>query len=119
MKNFTMGCAMSADRKSNGHFQKGQQLGGRPKGSRNRFTVAMMDELMKGDDGLDFHPVLEAKKLYRETEDDRIKVALLKEMLSFGNDKQYVEVQAEEPEAVSDDVMKDLYEQLKPMFENS
>ncbi|WP_261833125.1 hypothetical protein [Vibrio ishigakensis] len=105
------------NRNSKGHFQKGHQLGGRPKGSRNRFTLAMMDELMQGEDGqLDFHPMLEAKKLYRATDDDRIRVALLKEMLSFGNDKQFTEPEQPEVEEISDDAMKEVYEALKQRF---
>ncbi|PMH15775.1 hypothetical protein BCU74_14070 [Vibrio breoganii] len=78
----------------------------------------MMDELMRGNDGqLDFHPMQEAKTLYRTTEDEKIKLGLLKELLSFGNDKQFVEVEQKESEEISDDVMKDLYEQLKAMYE--
>ncbi|MFA0357010.1 hypothetical protein AB4525_08855 [Vibrio breoganii] len=39
---------------------------------------------MKEDEsGIEFNPTIEAKKLYLSTEDDKVKVALLKEMLSF------------------------------------
>ncbi|WP_454440864.1 hypothetical protein [Vibrio bathopelagicus] len=82
-------------RNANGTFAKGNTFGkGRPAGSRNKFTLSMLCELMKEDEtGLDFNPMVEVKKLYRSTEDDKVKVALLKEMLSFGNDKQLIEVQ--------------------------
>ncbi|SBO11741.1 hypothetical protein VME0621_03877 [Vibrio mediterranei] len=108
-------------RESNGQFGKGNTYGkGRPKGSRNRYTVAMMDELMREDsEGLEFHPMQEAKRLYRSTEDDRIKVALLKEMLSFGNDKQFVEVeQTEEHKPVTTETMLELYKELHSRFGN-
>ncbi len=105
------------DRQPNGQFAKGHK-GFKPKGSRNRFTVAMMEELMRGDYGeLDFHPMLEAKRLYRETSEDKIKVALLKEMLSFGNDRQYVEIEVTEPPADNrEDMERELYEALKSVY---
>ncbi|PML94457.1 hypothetical protein [Vibrio breoganii] len=107
-------------RNAKGQFSKGHK-GFKPKGSRNRYTVAMMEELMKAnsDDSLEFHPMIEAKKLYRETDDPRVKVSLLKEMLSFGNDKQYVEVEAQDNDLTtppSAETMLELYKALHEQF---
>lgn len=79
------------DRDKHGQFVAGHK-GFRPKGSRNRFTTAMLMKLMEeNENGLAFHPMKEAIDLYRTTEDDKIKVMLLKELLSFGNNKQFIE----------------------------
>ncbi|MEZ9229478.1 hypothetical protein AB4259_00140 [Vibrio amylolyticus] len=74
-----------SDRNPNGTFKIGNKFGqGRQKGSRNRFTSSMMDELIRED----LHPMQELKRLYTTTQDDKIKFSILKEMLSFGNNRQ-------------------------------
>jgi hypothetical protein len=83
----------------------------------------MMSELMKETEkgGLSFHPMQEAIKLYRETDDDKVKVSLLKEMLSFGNDKQHVEVEVAETENITQEdriaLYKAIQEQLKGLVD--
>lgn len=108
---------MIEGRNSDGTFAKGHK-GFKPKGSRNRFTVAMMDELLEND----LHPMKELKRLYRETDDDKIKFSILKEMLGFGKDKQFVEVEsvnnqyAEMSDVEFDGVLEELYTELQEKF---
>ncbi|HAS8568856.1 TPA: hypothetical protein I7778_14045 [Vibrio vulnificus] len=106
-----------SDRNPDGTFAKGHK-GFKPKGSRNRFTVAMMNELLNDN----LHPMQELKKLYQSTDDDKVKFQILKEMLSFGNDKQFVEVQETDAQTgprTDEELLRELYSELKPMFEGS
>ncbi|WP_123766750.1 hypothetical protein [Vibrio maerlii] len=60
----------------------------------------------------------ELKTLYRSTEDDKVKFSILKEMLSFGNDKQYIESEATTPSNESrEDLEKALFDALKDKFD--
>lgn len=68
---------------------------GKPKGSRNKYTKAMLTTAMQKLEEENVDPMNELLKLAMTTQDDKLKAKILTDILDYTNDKSYIETDDE------------------------